>query len=451
MTHDKPSGMHAQDASDDREDSASFMRPTRVFSLWSSRPVWGWAFYDWANSAFATVVLAGFFPLLFQDYWSRSVSGAESNLRLGWINGAAGLVIALLAPVLGAVADRAGARKRFLVVFMVAGTAATAVLGFVPGGAWLAAATLFVCGMIGFAGANVFYDALLLAVAPPERWHIVSGLGFAMGYLGGGLLYLGCVLGALHPQAIGFADATEAALAAFVATALWWGVFSIPLILLVREPTPARRGRRRLWVQGLAQLLDTFRHLRTFRVVVIFLLAYWLYIDALGTVIRMAVAYGRSLGFAQNELIVALLITQFVGFPAALLFGWLGERIGPRRGIYLGLTVYIGVCLWGAFIRQPWEFFSIAVLVGLVQGGVQALSRSFYARLIPADGAGEFFGFYNLMGKFAVLIGPPMFGLFGVWFGNPRYSMLALILLFVAGGVLLACVRESDAPARALR
>ncbi|HET8700208.1 MAG TPA: MFS transporter [Nitrococcus sp.] len=450
MTHEKSSGMRARGTPGELDDSAPFLHPATKFSL-RSRAVWGWTFYDWANSAFATVVMAGFFPLLFQDFWSTGVGAAESNLRLGWINAAAGLIIALAAPVLGAVADRAGAKKRFLIVFMVVGSAATGLLSAVPGGVWLSAASLYICAMIGFAGANVFYDALLLEVAPPERWHFVSGLGFAMGYLGGGLLYFGCVWAALNPHAFGFPDATAAATAAFLATALWWGVFSIPLILLVREPAPSRRVRRRVWALGVAQLLRTIQHLRTFRVVGVFLLAYWLYIDAVGTVIRMAVAYGRALGFAQNELIVALLITQFVGFPAAILFGWLGERIGPQRGIYIGLLVYIGVCVWGAMIRQPWEFFSIAVLVGLVQGGVQALSRSFYARLIPADGAGEFFGFYNLMGKFAVLIGPPLFGLFGIWFGNPRYSMLALILLFVAGGLLLSRVRESEAPARALR
>lgn len=450
MSHKDPSDMRATGQSDGREDSALLRRPAIPFSLWS-RPIWGWAFYDWASSAFATVVLAGFFPLLFQDFWSTEVSAAEANLRLGWINAVAGLGIALAAPVLGAVADRGGAKKRFLIVFMVGGALATGLLSTVGGGAWLYAAALYICAMIGFAGANVFYDALLLEVAPAERWHFVSGLGFALGYLGGGLLYLGCVLAALNPQAFGFPNATAAAMTAFWVTALWWGVFSLPLILFVRESAPARPTLRRVWARGVAQLVGTFRHLRAFRVVGVFLLAYWLYIDALGTVIRMAVAYGRSLGFAQSDLIIALLITQFVGFPAALLFGWLGERIGPRRGIYIGLVVYVGVCVWGALIREPWEFFSIAVLVGLVQGGVQALSRSFYARLIPADRGGEFFGFYNLMGKFGVLIGPPLFGLFGVWFGNPRYSMVALILLFVAGGVVLSRVREPEAPARALR
>jgi Permeases of the major facilitator superfamily len=230
-----------------------------------------------------------------------------------------------------------------------------------------------------------------------------------------------------------------------VITGLWWAVFSLPLALTVPEP-PAQQSDRAALAGGLKQLWQTLTHLRARKAVWMFLIAYWLYIDAVGTTIRMAVAYGRSLGFEQSDLIVALLITQFVGFPAALLMGWLGQRIGPRQGILIGIGVYIGICLWAAFIQSAWEFFAIAALVGLVQGGVQALSRSLYAGLIPAERAGEFFGFYNLLGKFAALIGPPLFGLFGVWFGDVRYSMLALILLFLAGAIMLTQVplKERD-------
>lgn len=408
------------------------------------RTVWSWAFYDWANSAFATVVLAGFFPLLFQDFWNAGIPAEVSNLRLGWANAAASLILVLSAPLLGALADAAGAHKRILFLFAVPGMAATAALTLVPEGAWLTASLLFVCASLGFLGANLLYDALLVQIAPPARWHSVSGLGFGLGYLGGGLLYLICVAAALRPELFGLADSTGAALGAFTLTAIWWAVFSLPLLLLVPEP-----GRQRqtvggsLWRDSIGQVWQTLRRLRHHRTIAVFLLAYWLYIDGVGTVIRMAVAYGRALGFERPDLILALLLVQFVGFPAAIAFGHLGERIGPRRGIYLGLAIYLLVCIWGTFIRSPWEFFTIAVLIGLVQGGVQALSRSFYARLIPAGRSGEFFGFYNLMGKFAALIGPPLFGLFGTWFGV-RYSMLALILLFVAGGLLLSRVREHD-------
>lgn len=405
----------------------------------SQRAVWSWAFYDWANSAFATVVLAGFFPLLFQDYWNAGVTVERANLRLGWSNAAASLILVLSAPLLGALADNAGAHKRLLFLFAAPGMAATAALTLVPEGAWLTASLLFVCATLGFMGANLLYDALLVSVAPPARWHSVSGLGFGLGYLGGGLLYLLCVATALRPQLFGLADSTEAALGAFTLTAIWWAIFSLPLLLLVPEPGRLQKsGDASLWRQSIGQVWRTLRRLRHHRTIAIFLLAYWLYIDGVGTVIRMAVAYGRALGFERSHLILALLLVQFVGFPAAIAFGHLGERIGPRRGIYIGLAVYILVCTWGALIRSPWEFFVIAVLVGLVQGGIQALSRSAYARLLPAHRSGEFFGFYNLMGKFAALIGPPLFGLFGAWFGDVRYSMLALVLLFVAGGLVLS-------------
>ncbi|MCS4505937.1 MFS transporter [Arhodomonas aquaeolei] len=405
------------------------------------RAVTAWALYDWANSAFATVVIAGFFPLLFQDYWSTDVGPAASNLRLGGASAVASLMLIAVAPLLGAMADRLGARKRLLFTFAVPGMLATAALAWVPGGAWMSAAALYVCASVGFMGANVFYDALLVNVAPPSRWDAVSGLGYGLGYLGGGLLYLGCVLAALNPSALGFADAGAAARAGFVATAVWWGVFALPLAR--RVPERRRHPEAGAWQAGWRELAGTLRHLSAVRPVLVFLLAYWLYIDAVHTVIRMAVAYGRALGFGRDDLIVALLVVQFVGFPAAILYGRLGERWGPRRGIYAGLLVYAAICVWGAFIESAWEFYVIAVLVGLVQGGVQALSRSLYARLIPPGRAGEFFGFYNLLGKFAAVLGPPLFGVFGTVFGSVRFSMLSLIVLFAAGAAVLARVPES--------
>jgi len=411
------------------------------------RTVWSWALYDWANSAFATVVMAGFFPLLFQDYWSAEVGAAQANLRLGWANAAGSLVIVLVGPLLGAVADRAGRKKAFLAAFAALGMVMTALLARVPGGEWLPAAVLFVCATVGFMGANVFYDALLTDIAPPERWHAVSGLGFGLGYLGGGLLYLGCALVAIQPQRFGFADASQAALAGFLATAAWWALFSLPLLALVGESRPASRPSSPLRA-GWRQLRDTLSHLTRLRAVWMFLLAYWLYIDGVDTVVRMAVAYGRSLGFERQDLILALLVVQFVGFPAAIAFGRLGQVVGARRGIYLGLAVYVLIAIWGALLSATWEFYAIAVLVGLVQGGVQALSRSYFAGLIPPGRSAEFFGFYNLLGKFAAVIGPPLFGLFGAWFGL-RYSMLAPIALFIAGGVLLAFVRAPDPAADA--
>jgi len=410
------------------------------------RALWSWALYDWANSAFATVVLAGFFPLLFKDYWNVGVDDVTSNLRLSWANSLTGLIIVLTAPLLGAVADKAGRRKAFLGSFAALGVFSTALLAEVPAGAWLPAAALFVTATVGFLSANVFYDALLVSVAPPSRWHVVSGFGFALGYLGGGVIFLGCALLAMRPASFGFDDGGEAALAGFTATAIWWGLFALPLFRFVPEPARTGNGRGNVWRQGWQQVRGTLSNLRRYRPVLVFLIAYWCYIDGVDTVVRMALAYGQSIGFGRDDLIFALLLVQFVAFPAALAYGHLGERFGARRGIYVGLGVYVGICVWGFIVESLWEFYAIAVLVGLVQGGVQSLSRSFYAGIIPPGESGEFFGFYNLLGKFATLIGPPLFGLFGHWFGDVRYSMLGLIILFVGGGVLLAFVREQDSP-----
>lgn len=410
------------------------------------RVIGSWALYDWANSAFATVVMAGLFPILFQDYWNASATPAVANLRLGWANGLASLVIVLIAPLAGAIADRAGRRKAALLGFAFPAATITALLALVPAQMGWLAALLFGLATIGFMAANLFYDALLVGIAPPERWHAVSGFGFGLGYLGGGLLYLGCIVAVMQPHWFGLASGVDAALAAFVVTGVWWALFALPLAYNVPEP-PVQSPRSAAVSGGLRQLRSTLIHLRAYRPVWLFLLAYFLYIDGVGTTIRMAVAYGRSLGFEQNDLMLALLITQFVGFPAALLMGTIGQRIGARRGILMGLSLYILIAAWGAFIHSPWEFYVIAGLVGVAQGGVQALSRSFYAGLIPASRAAEFFGFYNVLGKSAALIGPPLFGALGVWLGDVRYSMLALIALFLAGALLLMRIdSEEDDP-----
>lgn len=409
-----------------------------------------WAMYDWANSAYATAIVAGFFPIFFQGYWSDGVDGTLSFGRLGLANSLASLVIVLIAPVLGAIADQGGVRKRFLAAFAFMGIATTAALAWLAQGEWGLAILLYVLATVGFMGANVFYDALLVNVAPPERYDRVSALGFALGYLGGGLLFAVCVLLTLQPERFGLPDATAAVKLAFLLTAAWWALFSVPLFLLVRESPPvAGRPPGRVVRAGFRQLLETFAKLRRLRMVATFLLAYWLYIDGVDTIIRMAVGYGRTLGFDQNDLIVALLITQFVGFPAALAYGYLGERIGTRRGLFLGIGVYVGITAWAAVMDEPWEFYGLAVTVGLVQGGVQALSRSFYARIIPPDKSAQFFGFYNVLGKFAAVIGPVTVGWLSVATGEPRLAILFVLVLFVAGALLLARVDEVEARAAA--
>ncbi len=408
------------------------------------RPVVAWGLYDWANSAFSTTVMAGFFPVFFKQYWSAGMKATDSTFWLGLGNGAAGLVIALLAPLLGAAADRGGARVRLLTLFTVLGAAMTAALYLVPQGHWQLAVLLYALASVGFAGGITFSDSLMTDVAEPEEFDMVSSYGFALGYLGGGLLFTVNVLMTLKPALFGLSGAAQAVQVSFVTVALWWALFTVPLWLWVREKNPPRPlSIGSALTQGWRELRSTIGHIRQYRALTLFLAAYWLYIDGVNTIIKMAVDYGLALGFEANSLIVALLITQFVAFPAALLFGWIGKRFGTRNGLLLAIGVYLVITIWACWLDNVGEFYAMAVCIGLVQGGVQSLSRSFYGRLVPAEKAGEFFGFFNLMGKFAAVMGPVLTGVVALLTGSPRAAIASLVVLFALGGALLRRVPDT--------
>ena len=410
-----------------------------------TRQKWGWAMYDWANSAFATTVMAGFFPVFFKEYWNSGVDAATSTFRLGMANSLASLLIVLLAPLLGAIADCMSRRKAMLFSFAFLGVLMTAGLYLIGEGDWFLAAFLYVLAIIGFSGSNVFYDSLLPFVSHEDKIDQTSALGFSLGYLGGGILLSINVLMALHPEKFGLADGSAAIRISFLMVAVWWLIFSLPLMLLVEEPDGSVSGWSVNVLQaGFMRVWATLQEVRQLRHIWLFLVAYWLYIDGVDTIVRMAVDYGLSLGFDQNSLITALLITQFTGFPAALAFGWFGGRYGPKTGIFVGLAVYIVVTVWASVMDSVVEFYYLAFLIGLAQGGIQALSRSLYARMIPAGRSAEFFGFYNMLGKFAAIIGPVMIGWVGVMSGNPRTGILSLLILFVVGGVILTKVKVPE-------
>jgi UMF1 family MFS transporter len=409
--------------------------------------VFGWAMYDWANSAFATTVMAGFFPVFFKQFWNAGVPPTESTFRLGVASGIASLLVALSAPPLGAIADRSGARLRLMIVFTALGAAATACLALVGKGDWVLASTLYVVASLGFWGGIVFNDSLLLHVARPSEYDLVSGYGYSLGYIGGGLLFLLNVLMTLHPPWFGLADAAAAVRWSFVTVGVWWFVFALPCAAWVRETRTGAVALRpgEAVRQGLRELGGTLHELRRYKSILWFLAAYFLYIDGVNTIIKMAVDYGLSLGFDQAQLIQALLLTQFVAFPAALAFGWLGGRIGPRRGIFIGLAVYAGVNLYAYFIRDAGDFYLLAVVIGLVQGGVQSLSRSYFGRLVPEGKSSEFFGFYNMMGKASAIAGPLLVGITAAVTGSSRLSILSILLLFIGGAVLLVVASRSEA------
>jgi MFS transporter, UMF1 family len=414
------------------------------------RPLIAWALCDWANSAFATTVMAGFFPLFFKQYWNAGVPATESTFRLGIANGAASLVVALIAPLIGAIADRSGARVKLLALFTVLGASMTAALYLVGKGEWQAASLLYVAASLGFWGGNQFYDSLLTDVAETKDYDLASGFGYSLGYLGGGALFAINVVMVTKPALFGIVDASQAVRLSFLSVGVWWLVFTIPVLLFVREshasaPLPFGPAIRAGW----RELLGTLEHLRTDRTLLWFLLAYWFYIDGVNTIIKMAVDYGLSLGLAQASLIKALLLVQFVGFPAALAFGWLGKRIGPRAGIFIGIGVYTAAAGYAYFLDSEQEFYVLAIVIGLVQGGVQSLSRSLFGRLVPAGKAGEFFGFYNLMGKAAAIIGPTLTGIVALTTHDSRLAIVSISVLFIIGAAFLTRVqlqREGSSP-----
>lgn len=420
--------------------------PTRkkVAPAEDRRAVWSWALIDWANSAFAIVVMTAFFPILFKDHWCEApgMTPERSTAYLGYANTAASLLIALLAPLLGSIADQGNGKRWFLLAFTLLGAAATALLPLAGRGEYVFAAVLFAVAAFGFSGNNLFSDALLTDVAKPERYDRVSALGYALGYVGSGALFVACTFAVREPSRFGLGGPVAAAGACFVATAVWWLVFTLPALIWVREsPAVPAAGEGPLLTRGFRQFAATFREIRTQRPVLLFLGGYLLYIDGVNTVIKMAVDFGRALGLDAAGMLLALVVTQFVAFPAAILFGRIGERFGARRGIMLGIAVYAALCVFATQLETQRGFMAMAAVVGLVQGGVQSLSRSYFARLIPAEKGGEYFGFYNMLGKFAAIIGPTLMGVTALVSGT-RFSILSLLVLFGGGLWLLSRVEE---------
>jgi len=406
-----------------------------------SKPVLSWALYDWANSAFATTVMAGFFPVFYSSL-TADLSAQDSQFWFTMTLAGSSILVAVSAPLLGAIADRGGSRKKFLATFAMLGVMMTAGLAWVHSGMWVMGLLLYGLGTIGFSGANIFYDSMLVDVSDEENFDLVSAFGYAMGYVGGGLLFMINVAMATNPDWFGIADAGTAIKLSFITVALWWAGFTLPLLFGVGEtPTADKASPVRAIREGIEQLVGTFREIRQLKVLLVFLVGYWLYIDAVNTVIKTAVFFGdRVLSLPQESLVTALLVTQFVAFPSALAFGWLGKRIGARPAILIGLAVYIVALFyaWG-WLNTGADFYKLAIAIGMVQGGVQSLSRSLYARLIPTSKTAEFFGFFNMVGKFAAILGPLLMAAVPVVIGgaDERDSILALSILFVVGGFLL--------------
>ena len=412
---------------------------------------YSWAMYDWANSAFSTTVIAGLFPIFFKDYWSKGTSATESTFWLGIAVSSSSLIVSVLSPILGALADLGSAKKRLLFFFASVSIVMTGSFFLIGEGQWQLAIFTYALANVGFLSANTFYDSLLVEVSTPKTSDFVSSLGYALGYFGGGLLFLLNIIMIQNPASFGLSGSAQAVQVSFLTVAIWWAVFSIPIFLFV----PESKGNNDIAFteaakRSFSELRQSFHEIRKLKTILLFLIAYWLYIDGVDTIISMAVDYGKSIGIQNGDLITALLMVQFVAFPFALLFGYLGQKFNTKSMILVGIGAYVLVTFMGANLDltpvdflgfQFSKFFGIAFLVGMVQGGVQALSRSFYSRLIPKEKSAEFFGFYNMVGKFAAIIGPVLMGSVSYLTGDPRYGIQSVAILFVIGGGLLIFVK----------
>jgi UMF1 family MFS transporter len=403
-----------------------------------------WAMYDWANSAFQCTIITAVFPVYYSSVAAAGLSGPTATARFATATTLALAIIAAASPILGAYADFAGAKKRMLGACMAVGVAATAAMFLVREGDFRLAEWLFVIANIGISGSFVFYDSLLPHIARDDEIDRVSSAGYALGYLGGGVLLLLNLLWIMRPAWFGLADAGIASRLSFLSVAVWWVVFSIPMFRRVPEP-PRRPDRDALRAGGalrasFVQLADTLRELRRYRQAALMLLAFLIYNDGIGTIIRMAGLYGAELRLPESALIGAIVMVQFVGIPFAFLFGQLADWIGAKRAIFLALVVYVIISVVGYGMTQAWQFFLLAFLVGTVQGGSQALSRSLFATMIPKHKSSEFFGFFAVFEKFAGIFGPAVFAVTIHLTGSSRNAILSVIAFFAVGAALLSRV-----------
>ena len=410
-----------------------------------------WCLYDWADSAFATTTMAAVLPIFFRKIaWGKP--GPLPTAIWGYTTTIAMILSAVLALMLGPLADSRGLKKRYLLVFTLIGAAASSLTGLAGFGDWVWVAFFFILADIGFSGCEVFYDSLLPHLAPASEINRISARGYALGYLGGGLLLvLNAVMIAVFPKTISSAGEPLPLWGmrlSLMSVGIWWVVFSVPLFRHVAEPPFERQARQPAIRTTLTRLGRTFREIKIYRNAFLFIVAFWLYNDGIGTIIIMATAYGDELGIGTLDLLGALLLTQFIGMPSSIGFGRLAERIGAKRGILIGLGVYLGIAVSGFFISRAWHFWALAGCVGLVQGGTQALSRSFFASMIPKSRSAEFFSFYNISGKFAGILGPAVFALTSQFTGSSRFGILSLLIFFVAGGALLIRVKTDPSDSK---
>ncbi|SFS85767.1 MFS transporter [Marininema halotolerans] len=409
----------------------------------NQKAVRAWVFYDWANSAFATTIMAVVMPIYYADIAAKNLAGEVKTAYWGYTQSIALVLVFLLSPVLGAIADATGSKRPFMRFFTYMGVIATSLLFFVGEGDWAFASLLVILGTVAFSGGNVFYDAYLPDLVPDEERDMVSSRGYAFGYIGGGLLLALNLAMITFPTAFFLPNGTVATQVSFLTVGIWWFVFSLPFFRHVHDRKEAKTDSRHPFLlakEGVRSTINTIRKLGRYPELLKYLISFWFFSDGINTLIKMATIYGREIGIGQQDLIAALLITQFVGIPSTLLIGKLSNRLGAKSTLLFTIFSYFLIVLLGFFMHTAFHFYLLAILVGLVQGGSQALSRSIFSRLIPPQQSAEFFGLYGLSGKFASIFGPAAFGFLGQITGSSRYGIAALALFFLVGFIMLYVV-----------
>lgn len=416
------------------------------------RAVRGWVMYDWANSAFATTIMAAVMPIFYADVAGKGLDGSTATSYWGYTQSIALVFIVLLSPVLGAIADASRSKVAFLRFFMYMGVIACILMTFIGETQWLWASFLVILGTFAFSGGNIFYDALLTDLVPEEKRDYVSSRGYAYGYIGGGILLALNLAMIQFPEFFFLPNTLLATQLSFLSVGIWWFVFSIPLFRNVREEKQKDQQARKtmdLARSGFRDVGQTLRRLRQYPELLKFLIAFWFFSDGINTIIKMATIYGREINIGQSDLITALLITQFVGIPCTLLFGKLAGWIGSRATLITTLFIYLGIVIGGYFMSTALHFYLLAISVGMVQGGAQAISRSIFSTLVPERHNAQFFGFYALSGKFAAVFGPFVFAIVGQLTGSGRFGIVSLAFFFIAGIIMLLTVRLDKGKAEA--
>lgn len=410
-----------------------------------TKPEKSWALYDWGSSAYSIIITTAVFPLFYKAAATDAgVELADSTAYLSYTIAIFTFILAMLGPLLGTIADYEGMKKKFFTAFFLLGTVSTAMLAFVPEGQWLWLLICYVFAALGATGANLFYDAFIVDVTTEKRMNRVSAFGYGLGYIGSTIPFALAILIILLAQnEVLPLSVTNASRLAFLITAAWWILFSIPLFRHVKQKHFIEREASPV-AQSFRRLNKTIREIRQYRALFLFLVAYFFYIDGVGTIISLSTAYGTDLGLSATSLLIVLFATQVVAAPFAILYGKLADRFTGKKMLYVGIFVYIIVCVYAVFIETIMDFWILAMLVATSQGGIQALSRSYFGKLVPKQNANEFFGFYNIFGKFAAITGPFLVGVTSQITGNSSLGVLSLVVLFIIGLAVLIFVPEPE-------